>query len=280
MRIYLRDRATVFFSFLSVIIILLLYILFLGEMQTDSLIQHFGDIEGIDWLVSAWIMAGILTVSTVTVPLTVLGTLIQDRSNGTINDFYVSPINRKILALSYLISSWIIGFVMVFFNFVIGQIYVYFNGGEFLHFIPIMQLLGVVMLSIVSFSSFFFYISLFIKTTNAFSILGTIVGTFIGFLGGIYIPIGILSDNVQFVMNILPTAHSVTLLRNIYMKGAIDVVFSGTPDEVFDTYSMIYGLEVNIGDFGLNNIHLLFGMIIFAVIFYILSVIKLSNSKL
>lgn len=280
LRLYLRDKASVFFSFLSVLIILMLYVLFLGAMQIDNLAAQFGDVDGIDWLVSSWIMAGLLTVATVTVPLAAIGILIQDRQDGMIKDFYTSPIDRKILALSYLISAWIIGFIMVFFNYVVGQLYVLSTGGELLGFFPAMQIFGLILLSIITFSSFFFYIALHMKTVSSFGIMSTIVGTLIGFLGGIYIPIGVLGENVQNVMNILPVAHSVTLMRNVYMEGAIDKVFSGAPQEAFDTYSYIYGLEVNIGDFEMGSIHLILAMIAFTLIFYALSVIKLSKTKL
>lgn len=280
LRLYLRDKAAVFFSFLSVIIIIFLYVLFLGSMQIDNLSSALGDVEGIDWLVSSWIMAGLLTVSTVTVPLTSLGRLIEDRESGMIKDFYTSPINRRVLALSYLLSSWIIAFIMVFFNFVIGQFYVLANGGEILSFILTIQLLGVVLLSIITFTSFFFYVALFMKSRNAFGILSTLVGTFIGFLGGIYIPIGVLGKNIQAVMNVLPSAHAVTLMRRIYMEGAINKVFAGAPQEAFDNYSYIYGLEVHIGDFEMSSFHLLLALIVFSIVFYILSVIKLSKTKL
>ena len=279
-KIYLRDKATVFFSFLSVIIILSLYILFLGAMQIDALKNTFGDIEGIDWLVSSWIMAGILTVSTVTIPLTSLGALIQDRQNGMINDFYTSPIDRKVLALSYLISAWIIGFIMVMINLVVGQIYVLTQGGEFLSFIGYAQLIGVVTLCIMSFSSFFFFLSLFIRTRNAYGTLATLVGTFIGFLGGIYIPIGILGKTVQTVMNSLPTAHAVTIIRQIYMKGAIDKVFEGAPEEVYNSYATFNGIEIVIGNHQLSSIEMVLSLLIFMVVFYCLSVWKLSKSKL
>ncbi len=279
-KLYLRDKMGVFFSFLSVIIIVVMYVLFLGKMQIDNLTNEFGNIDGIDWLVSSWIMAGILTVSTVTVPLASLGTLIKDRQDGMINDFYTSPLDRRILALSYLISSWIIAFIMVFLNFIIGQIYVLSSGGELLHLLPLLKISGVILLSIMTFSSFFFYIALHMKTVNSFGILSTLIGTFVGFLGGIYIPIGVLGKNVQAVMNLLPSAHSVTLMRNIYMEAAIDKVFAGAPAEVFETYSYIYGLEVNIGDFTMAPIHLILSMLSFGVIFYILSVIKLSRTKL
>ena len=279
-RLYLRDKATVFFSFLSVIIIIALYVLFLGKMHEEGLAQAFDNAEGIDWLMSTWIMAGILTVSTVTVPLSALGTLINDRSTGVLDDFYTSPIDRKILALSYLMSSWVIAIMMVGLNLIIGQGYVVLMGGELLGFFSVIKVLGAVLLSIMTFSSLFFYIALFMKTTNAFGTLSTLVGTFIGFLGGIYIPIGVMGKNVQTVMNLLPSAHSVTLIRIIYMEDAIDKVFGNAPSEAFEVYSLMYGLEVNIGDYLMSPLALILSMIIFGLFFYVLSVIKLSKSKL
>jgi multidrug/hemolysin transport system permease protein len=118
------------------------------------------------------------------------------------------------------------------------------------------------------------------KTQNAFGTMATLVGTFIGFLGGIYIPIGVMGKNVQTVMNILPSAHSVTLIRNIYMKGAIDKVFSGAPIAVLEDYKFMFGLEVNIGDYLMSPFQLVMSMVVFGLFFYILSVIKLSKSKL
>jgi multidrug/hemolysin transport system permease protein len=279
-RLYLRDRAAVFFSFLSVIIIIFMYVLFLGKMQENNLSQAYANVEGIDWLVSSWIMAGILTVSTVTVPLSILGTLIDDKSKGVLNDFYTSPIDRKILSLGYLISSWVVSFIMVGINFIIGQIYVVIMGGEILGFIATLQIIGAVVLSIMTFSSLFFYISLFMKTQNAFGTMATLVGTFIGFLGGIYIPIGVMGKNVQTVMNILPSAHSVTIIRNIYMKGAIEKVFTGAPAEVLADYKFMFGLEVNIGNYSMSPIQLVLSMVVFGLFFYTLTVIKLSKSKL
>ncbi len=277
---YLRDKAAVFFSFLSVIIILALYIFFLGKMQSDNLASHFGDIPGIDWLVASWVMSGIIIVSTVTVPLGAIGNLIDDRVNLTLNDFYVSPIKRNTLALSYLISAWVIGFIMVLINFFVANIYVLMQGGKLLSLIMTVKILGLIILSIMTFSSFFFFLSIFIKTRNAYGMLSTLVGTFIGFLGGIYIPIGVLSKNVQTVISILPVSHAVTLMRRLFMAGAIDKVFTGADAQLYDSYASIYGLNVEIGNMQFESWHMLLSMIIFMVIFYALSVFKLIKSKL
>lgn len=280
LRRYLRDRAAVFFSFLSVIIILALYILFLGKMQSDSLAREMGDIEGINWLVSAWIMAGILMVSTVTVPLGAIGNLIDDRADGLLNDFYTSPISRNTLALSYLISAWVIGLVMVLVNFVVGQIYVLSQGGELMSLMTTLKMLGLIIFSIMTFSSFFFYLAIFMKTRNAYGTLSTLVGTFIGFLGGIYIPIGVLGENVQTFMNALPTAHAVSIFRRVYMQGAVDYVFEGAPEGVYQAYADTFGLNVIVGNFRFESWHMLLSMAVFMLVFYGLSVWKLSKSKL
>ncbi len=282
-RLFLRDRAAVFFSLLSVIIILAMYILFLGKVQRMNLPQEVLNIDGGDWLISSWIMAGILTVSTVTVPLGAVGNLIDDRADGILNDFYASPISRNVLALSYLISAWIIGLIMVMINFIIGITYVLMQGGEMMGLMELLTTFGLVVLSIMTFSSFFFFISLFMKTRNAYGTLATLVGTFIGFLGGIYIPIGVLGKNVQNVMNVLPTAHAVTLIRRIYMGGAMDHVFAN-PDENLQGfaswYKSFYGLEVTVGNFELTNFHMFLSMVVFMLVFYSLSVFKLSRTKL
>jgi multidrug/hemolysin transport system permease protein len=280
LRRYLRDRAAVFFSFLSVIIILALYILFLGKMQSDNLAREMGDIEGINWLVSAWIMAGILMVSTVTVPLGAIGNLIDDRADGLLNDFYTSPISRNTLALSYLISAWVIGLVMVLVNFVVGQIYVLSQGGELMSLMTTLKMLGLIIFSIMTFSSFFFYLAIFMKTRNAYGTLSTLVGTFIGFLGGIYIPIGVLGENVQTFMNALPTAHAVSIFRRVYMQGAVDYVFEGAPEGVYQAYADTFGLNVIVGNFRFESWHMLLSMAVFMLVFYGLSVWKLSKSKL
>ena len=279
--LYLRDRAAVFFSFLSVIIIILMYVLFIGRLQKNGIGV---DVEGIDWLVSSWIMAGILTVTTVTVPLGALGTMIKDRQTKIISDFYTSPVDRKLLALSYLLSAWVIGLIMVLLNFVIGQVYVITQGGEFVSFMQFVQLLGLIMLSIMAFSTFFYYISLFMKTQNAFGLLSTLVGTFIGFLGGIYVQIGLLPSRIASVMNMLPTAHSVVLIRNVYMSKPMGVVFkdSHIPEvsEALAEFNNDMGMVANVFGYQLESYQMVLSLVVFGLLFYILSVIKLNKSKL
>ena len=81
-------------------------------------------------------------------------------------------------------------------------------------------------------------------------------------------------------MNLLPTAQSVTLMRKIYMSGAIEKVFSNAPQEAYDQYAGMYGLSINIGGSEFTNSMMLIYLTVFALLFYFLSVLKLSKSKL
>lgn len=278
--VFLRDKASVFFSFFSVIIIILLYVLFLGKLNVDSLSDYAGSTNDVKWLVNSWIMAGILTVTTITIPLGVLATLIKDRETGIMNDFYTAPINRNQLALSYLISSWVIGFILVFANLIIGQIYIVVSGGHLLGFIDFFQLIVVILLSIISFTSFFFYIALFMKTQRSFGLLTTLVGTFVGFLGGIYIQIGMMGETMRLVMKLLPSMHSVSLVRSIYMTDSIDVVFEyATATEITD-YQKFFGIIIELNGHIISNIGLALLLGVFGLVFYLLSVLKLKKTKL
>lgn len=85
---------------------------------------------------------------------------------------------------------------------------------------------------------------------------------------------------MQNMMNLLPSVHSVTLIRRVYMSAAINRVFAGAPIEVYNNYANIYGLNIQIGNFVFSSIQMLFSLCLFGVLFYLLSVAKLSKSKL
>jgi len=69
---YIYDPSTVFFSFLSVFILIGVYGVFLGTFQVQQVESSVGTIEGVNWLVNSWLVAGLLTVSSFTVPLSIL----------------------------------------------------------------------------------------------------------------------------------------------------------------------------------------------------------------
>ena len=85
LKVFFRDKTAVFFSLLAVLIVLGLYIFFLGDVWVDS----FPNIKGVKNLMNCWIIAELIGVTSVTANMGAFGTMIEDKSKNKIKDFYV-----------------------------------------------------------------------------------------------------------------------------------------------------------------------------------------------
>lgn len=245
LRVYFRDKASVFFSLLSVMIIILLYALFLGDAWAGS--SMFRGREGVRWLMDAWIMAGLLAVVSVTSTMGAYGIMVEDRSRKIIKDFYSSPLSRAGLTGGYILSAFVIGLVMSLLTSVLAVVYILARGGQ----LPALAALGktflLILTSTLSNTAMVLFLISFIKSTNAFSTASTLIGTLIGFLTGIYMPIGQLPPAVQTLIKVIPTSHAAALFRQTLMEQPIQLVFQGAPEEMVAEFKGAMGVTLSLG---------------------------------
>ncbi len=273
LKLYFRDKATVFFSLLSVFIIIGLYVLFLGDLVSND------EIEGYRTMMDQWIMAGVIAVSGFTTTLGAYGILVDDKAKKLERDFVVSPISPTIRVLGHALGSVIIGLFMSIVTLVFAQIYILIYGGPLLDIIVLIKLIGLMLLNVLTASSIIFFIILFIKTTNAFSIISTIVGTLIGFLMGIYVPIGNLPDPVKIVIMLFPPSHSGVLFRSVMMEESMGKVFANAPIEELTNLQEFLGVKYFINGNVLPNFVSLLVLIATLIVFFIASVLTLRFKK-
>jgi multidrug/hemolysin transport system permease protein len=271
---YLRDRWAVFFSFLSVLIILVLFLLFLK----NAFGGEFAELPDANFVIHSWVLAGVLMVATVTVPLGFLGIMVRDLEEKAINDFYVSPVNRNLIVLSYLISAIIIGMVMSVFNLTVGLVYLAISFSYAPPVLTILALLGLLLLSNALFSAIFFFATTYIKTSNAHGTLSTLVGTLIGFLAGLYVVIGSLPKTTQTIMSALPTMQIASAFRIVYMEEALDRAFVNNQD-MRDTYEHLLGINLTLGDTELSLFAIIIITIILLALFTALSFKRVNAFK-
>ncbi|ERJ13542.1 ABC transporter permease [Haloplasma contractile] len=280
LNVYLRDRTAIFFSFLSVIIIIGLYALFLGDLQVSIIKSIAGDLEGIEWLVNGWIMAGILTVNTVNITMAALGVMITDVETNASKDFISSPIKRGQVILGYIGAAWILGIVMTLAAFFVVQFFIVFNGGEFLSFIATLKVIGVVIVSVISFSSMLFFSATFIRSSKAYGTFNSILGTLIGFLAGVYIPLGQFPDTVQKVVTVFPVSYSAAMMRQIFIEKPINKVFKHAPAGTMQEYKEFNGISLVFNDYEFSWWLMIGILIALAFLFYLLSVLRLMKNKI
>ena len=120
--VFLRDKTAVFFSFLAMIIIIVLMGVFLSKMNVDSilsLLEQFRhskatatDRKNATELVNYCILAGILMTNSLTVSTSVIGIYIDDIKSHAIDCFYSAPVKRSIVSLSYIAAAMMISMMM------------------------------------------------------------------------------------------------------------------------------------------------------------------------
>lgn len=260
-KVYIRDKGAVFFSLLSALIVICLMVFFLGDMNIDGIVEILdafssGEYEenkkNAELLVLTWTCAGILSINAVTVSLAVYSGMIKDRVNGKLNAIYTAPISRLKIALSYIASAWTASVIVCLLTLIITEGYGIINGIEPYTIMEHIELLVMIMINSFVYAALMYPLSLIAKSEGAWSGFGTVIGTLVGFLGGIYIPIGSLADSISGLMKCTPIIYGTSMFRKVMTKSILDSTFGGLPMEVVDEYREIMGIQLTVADYTLT----------------------------
>lgn len=252
--VFLRDYGAVFFSVFSMLIVLLLMVVFLGKMNTDEvlwILEEYGgkrdaeqDKRNAEYLIQMWTLAGILAVNTVTVSMTVMQTMIRDEVKGQLACFYVAPVKRIKIALGYILAAWSIGSGMSFLTLIIGEVYMVLQGHALLEVTALAKVLGMIMINAFVYAAIGYLLALFIHSESAWGGMLTVVGTLVGFLGGIYLPVSQLSENIVKVLKCLPVLHGAAMMRVVLTEDAMNETFAGLPSVISEMFGKEMGITL------------------------------------
>lgn len=288
--VFIRDYAAVFFSVLSMLIILLLMVVFLGKMNTDNVLwvlTEYGgerdvlqDEKNAQYLIQMWTLAGILAVNTFTVPLTVMQTMVRDEVNGHLASFYVAPVKRVKIVLGYTLASWLIGSGMSFLTLIIGEIYMAAQGYSILAPVAIFKILAMIMLNALVYSAVGYLLALFIHSESAWGGMLTVMGTLVGFLGAIYLPVSMLSENIVNMLKCLPVLHGTAMMRKVLTKDAMATTFDGLPDLVPESFAKEIGITLWYGETQITLANQILVLALYAIIAIVVATIISKKRKI
>ncbi len=274
LKLYFRDKSSVFFSLLAVFIIIGLYVLFLGNMLTSNM-EWMGDHAR--FVTDSWIMAGLLAVTSLTTTMGAYGIMIEDKTKKVFKDFTASPVKRSSLVGGYILSSFIIGVIMSVITFVLAEVYIVAYGGELMSLSGMLRVFGCILLSVLSSSAMVFFLVSFFKSANAFTTASTVIGTLIGFLTGIYIPIGSLPASVQTAIRIFPVSHAGALMRQIMMEAPLKAAALDSAAE--EGFRLAMGVNYKFGDTILSSAAGIVILLATAAVFYALAILNVSRKR-
>lgn len=275
LKIFYRQKSSVFFSLMSVFIILLLYMVFLGDIW----LENYQGIPNAEDLMYNWIMAGIVSVTTISTSMGAFGNLIDDRMHHNDRDFLTSPVKRGSIVGGYILSSYITGVLMSLLALFLGELYISSTGNTLLSASGMFKMAGAILLSAAAASSFVFFMVSFFWSGSAFSTASTILGTLIGFLTGIYLPIGSLNEPVQWVIRLFPLSHASVLMRQIMMETPMNSAFNSVPAAVRPEFEEMTGIVYSFGSYTATPLTHILVLTATAVLFFFCAVWNMSRKR-
>lgn len=217
---------------LAPLIILMLYILFLGDMQLSALKKAFEgmpiDSKVLKSFVDGWMLAGVIAVSCLTVSFSAQSIMIKDKEDGVLSDTLVSPVNRMIIKIGYFISNYIITIIICLIVVIVAFIYLACTGW-YLSAIDAFAIIGMVFLSAISSCLISSIICKFLKTSNSHGALVGILSAMLGFVIGAYMPTSMFPKAVQYFVLFVPGTYSAAIFRNLFMQGTLDTIGASSP---------------------------------------------------
>lgn len=257
LKIYLRDRSAVFFSLMTALIVIVLMLVFLGDMNVNAItgfLEEFGvevteetELKA-ELFVIMWTVGGILCVNGVEVASMMTSVMINDAANGKTQAFRTSPLSRTRVSLGYIISSWAASSLICLLTLAAAEVFAGVNGAALPECSKQLLLVGMTAVNCFTYSGIMYFAGLLIKTPSAWSGFSTLIGTLVGFLGGIYIPVGSLPEGVQTVLKCLPVLHGCSMFRSVLTEAALETALEGVPAEAVSEYSEVMGITTRLGD--------------------------------
>ena len=274
-KLFFRDKTAVFFSLLAVLIIIGLYAMFLGDVW----LSQFPGVDGARFLMNSWLIAGLLAVTSLTTTLGAFGIMVDDKTKKIAKDLYSAPLKRSSITGGYLLSVFIIGVIMSIVALILAEVYVLLGGGELISFVAALKVFGLILLSTLSNTALMCFIVSFFKSQNAYTTVSTIVGTLIGFIAGIYLPIGTLPEAVQTVVKAVPASHAAALFRQTVMQAPMDASFADAPQQALESFNSIMGISYQFGEFTVTPLLSIAYLAITGLLFFGLAMANMSRKR-
>lgn len=241
-KVFFKDKAMFLSSLITPMILILLFVTFLGNVYRDSFTMSLPEgvtvsskiIEG---FVNGWLFSSLLSVSCITVSFCSNLLMVQDKAEGTIADITIAPVNKSTLSLSYFFSSAFVTLIICYSALIVSLIILSFTGW-FLSLLDIIFIIIDVLLLTLFGTALSSIVNYFLSTQGQMSAVGTLVSACYGFICGAYMPLSQFSDGLQKVLGFLPGTYGTSLVHSHFLNGVLDeMIENNFPQEVVDEIS-------------------------------------------
>ena len=201
----------------------------------------------------------------------------EDRVSGRDRDIAVTPLSRWEIVGGHVLSTFASGLVMSLLALVICLAYLVAVGCP-LSAAGVAECVVILVPSALSGSVIVYAMVSFIRSTGAFSGFFTVVSVMIGFLAGIYMPMGTMPEAMQVVGTLVPASQMAALFRESLCSEAMGEVFAGAPADVLEGFRTDMGFDLALGGFEFSAATSLVYSLAVAALFMVVAVLAVRRS--
>lgn len=217
-KVFFSDKSMFFASLITPMILLILYVTFLGRVFQNSLDQDALGValpdSVINAVVNGQILACLLAVCSVTVAFSSNLLMVNDKITGSAKDIDVSPVKSHTKSLAYFAATFISTIIINLVALVLCLIYIRTQNCWYYELKDVLLLFGDVVLLSFFGTALASVVNFGLKTQGQLSAVANIVSAGYGFICGAYMPISnfsaLLRDSIMF----LPSTYFMSLIKN------------------------------------------------------------------
>ena len=225
---YFKDKFLFLVSLITPMILLLLFVTFLRSVYLDSFDSIFGmfgftpdNKRAVEGLAGAWLLSSILSICSVTVAICSNAVMVSDKTEGSLNDFRVSPVKGVTLSISYFLANFLVTMIVMLTVMAIGFIYLA-AVGWYLTFTDVLMILVDIVCCVLFGTLLAGVIESFISSQGGLSALSALVSAMYGFICGAYMPLSQFAEGVRNAIGVLPGTYSVGIVRKHFMTSYVE----------------------------------------------------------
>lgn len=229
--VFIKDKLTLFFSLLGPLIVILVFLLFLKNIQVDTVLGYLRKIgihgsgsnikKEITKLVLNDMFGGVVATSIITVSFATCSKVVDDKISGVSRLYMASPIKSSILTGSYILAAFFTSFVINLTVYFISIIVLAATGAFYMTIADVFINIALIFFGVMSATTIFIVLVEGLTKATQVTTLGSIIGATSGFFLGAYVPLSQLGNFVQKAVLMLPGTYTVNVLKEGYLKKAV-----------------------------------------------------------
>ncbi len=285
-KLFFKDKGMFFTSLITPIILLVLYVTFLGNVFRDTFSMAFPkDLNVSEDLVNGCVggqlFSSLLAVCCITVAFCSNMLMVQDKVTGARNDLKITPVKNITLGFSYYISTALTTLIICFIATAASFIYLV-NVGWYMSAEDIMLIILDVFVLVMFGTALSSIINYFLTSQGQMSAVGTIISAGYGFICGAYMPISQFGGGLQKVLSLLPGTYGTSLIRNHAMRGVFNEMKAmhfpqqviGNIKDSIDCNLYFFGDRVSLG-----SMYVILSGAVVVLMFIYVTIITMTNNN-